>query len=101
MGFKISAPSTLKNKKTTAKVAKFSFAPRVGFEPTTKRLTAAYSTIELPGKSIFNKLPSQDSNLGLGIQSPPCYRYTTRQPSLNPVPKVGFEPTRELPPNSF
>jgi hypothetical protein len=64
MGLKIGAPSMLKNKKTTAKVAKFSLAPRVGFEPTTKRLTAAYSTIELPGKSYLIKLPSQDSNLG-------------------------------------
>ena len=24
-------------------------------------------------------LPSQDSNLGQGIQSPVCYHYTTRQ----------------------
>ena len=59
-------------------------------------------------------LPSQDSNLGWRIQSPLCYHYTTRHCIhenlrflrgsayfFRLVPKVGFEPTRELPLNSF
>ena len=36
----------------TADSAIICLAPRAGLEPATKRLTAAYSTIELPGNSI-------------------------------------------------
>src|SRR3972149_332228 len=44
-------------------------------------------------------LPSQDSNLDQRIQSPVCYRYTTRHWALYMfalVPKAGVEPARGL-----
>jgi hypothetical protein len=34
-------------------------------------------------RKFFDWLASQDSNLGKRIQSPSCYRYTTRQYTVN------------------
>ena len=52
-------------------------APEVGLEPTTLRLTAACSTIELLWN--WKWLPRKDSHLHKNVNSVPCYFDTTRE----------------------
>ncbi len=78
-------------------------APEVGFEPTTKRLTAARSTTELLGNDVGCRAWIRTRARGSKVPRATTTQLgnTSQYSQTSMVPKVGLEPTRELPLNSF
>ena len=84
-------PDLIKRQRTANRVIRcvVEVAPRVGLEPTTLRLTAACSTIELPRNKgpmirqlipFFNGLSQRTKHLGVAKLEQPCLRWVEPAP---------------------